>query len=315
MITELMIFAGAGWVGLNIGANDAGYCMGACVGGGALGFRRAMLVAAVFAFVGGLFGGEVTRTISQNVLLPRDLTSTVAATCLLVTGSVVAAATFFGIPVSTSHGIVLGIIGAGLGIGAAIETEGVFTVASAWALLPLVMILLSFLLTVALKSVLSRVGSLAGLEITLKYMLVASGIYASFALGASHAGLAGGLLEGAGIMGRFQATLLGSISIAVGLLLLSGRVIKTVAEGITALSPTSAFAMQLSASIGLNICSILGIPVSSSQSIVAAAVGVGLAQGGTAINTRQVTKIALFWIMIPLGTLVVTYLLMHFVVG
>jgi len=313
MMISYLVIAGATWVGFNIGANDGANCVGACIGGGALGFRKAVLLGAAFAFVGGLFGTKVTATISQDVLLPSDLTPMAAAACLFAAGSVVALATTFGMPVSTSHATVLAMVGVGLGTKAHIEMANLAKIVSSWVILPVAMIGLSFLIITVLKSLLSRVSSLVNLEIILKYMLIASSMYASFALGASHAGLAGGMVEGAEILGRFGATLLGSFCIAAGVLFFGGRVIRTLAEGITPLSPVSAFAMQLSAAVGLNVCSILGLPVSSSQAIVAAAVGVGLAQRGTAVNSRQIAKIVVFWIVIPIGTFLATYLFFQFI--
>lgn len=308
MLLELLILASALYVGFNIGANDAANTMGACVGGGALGLRRAVLIAAVFALIGGFFGANVTKTIAQDVLPQGNITQIAAVVCLFVSGGIVALATIGAIPVSTSHAIVLAMVGAGLAMGSDLKLENLFWLAFAWVMLPLGIIALSFAVVNLMKSILSRVQSLVDLEITLKCLLIFSGIYASFALGASHAGLVGGMLEGTALMGRFQATLIGSSAIAIGVLLLSGRVIRTVGEGIIPLSPTSAFAMQLSAAIGLTICATIGIPVSSSQSVVAAAIGVGLAQGGSTINKRQVTKIAATWVLVPIAAMIITYL-------
>ncbi len=310
MLVEILILAGALYVGFNIGSNDAANCVGACVGGGALGLRRAMVLSAIFALLGGVLAGSgVTKTIAEDVLL-EDLSPWAAAVCLFASGGIVAIATFRGIPVSTSHAIVLALVGAALAMDARLNIDELFSMAIAWVLLPLAIIALSYLVILLLSRLLARISSLVRLEITLKYLLILGGIYASFALGANHAGLAGGMLEGVDLLDHTYAKLLGSIAIALGVLVLSGRVIRTVGQGITTLAPTSAFAMQFSAAIGLTVCSILGIPISSSQTIVAAAIGVGLAQGGSTINRGQVLKIAAYWVIVPVATMVTAYLIM-----
>jgi PiT family inorganic phosphate transporter len=315
MLVEFLIITSALYVGFNIGANDAANTMGACVGGGALGLRRAVLLAGVFVVLGGVLAGSgVAKTISEEIIPSGDLTPVAAAVCLFASGGVVALATIKGIPVSTSHAIILALVGAGLAMGTRLNADKLFWLAAAWVLLPIGMVVLSFALISTLQSFLSRVGSLVQLEIILKYMLIFSAVYASFALGANHAGLAGGMLEGVVFKGsglsRFYATTIGSLTIAAGVILLSGRVIRTVGEGITALSPTSAFAMQFSTAVGLTVCSVFGLPVSSSQAVVAAAVGVGLAQGGSTINKRQVARIAGYWVLVPLGTMAICYFAM-----
>jgi phosphate/sulfate permease len=68
--------------------------------------------------------------------------------------------------------------------------------------------------------------------------------------------------------------------------------------------------MQISAALGLTVCSIFGIPISSSQTIVAAAIGVGLSRGGGGVDRYQVEKIAVYWLVIPLATMAITFALM-----
>jgi len=314
MILELLVLASALAVGFNIGANDAANTMGACVGGGALGLRRAVTLAAVFVFLGGILGTKVTETISEGIVAPSELTSPVVVVCLLASGGLVALATLRGLPVSTSHAVVMAIVGAGLALEAKLNTTQLFWMASAWVIFPLATIPLSFLIVRTVKKGLSRAKTLVGFEIAIKYLLIFSGIYASFALGASHAGLAGGLLEGSGFIGRFPATIASSLAIGVGVFLLSRRVIRTIGREITSLSPVSALAMQLSAAIGLMVCSILGYPISSSQGIVAAAIGVGLSEGRTSVNRRKIGSIVLSWLLVPAGAVAICFLLVRTVI-
>ncbi|HIE47743.1 TPA: hypothetical protein EYP84_02490 [Candidatus Bipolaricaulota bacterium] len=65
------------------------------------------------------------------------------------------------------------------------------------------------------------------------------------------------------------------------------------------LDPVSASAAQLAAAVGVHFFSILGIPVSTSQSVVGAVVGVGLVHGVRAIERRRVLEILGGWVATP----------------
>jgi PiT family inorganic phosphate transporter len=110
----------------NIGANDVANAMGTSVGSGALTLRRAIIVAAVFEFAGAVFfGSHVTDTIRKGVLdfggedfsyeLSQKLMYGFMA-ALLAAAIWLTIATRFGLPVSTTHSIVGGVIGMGLWI-------------------------------------------------------------------------------------------------------------------------------------------------------------------------------------------------------
>ncbi len=130
-----------------IGANDVANAMGTSVGSGSLHLGGAILVAGVFEFCGAFFvGGHVTDTVrkgmldmtvvmaQQQVLLHGMLAALAAAATLLV------AATFFGLPVSTTHSIVGAIVGFGVvGLGADVVNWGkVAQIVISWGTSPLI---------------------------------------------------------------------------------------------------------------------------------------------------------------------------------
>ena len=108
----------------NIGANDVANAMGTSVGSGALTLRRAIIVAAVFEFCGAVFfGSHVTDTIRKGVLdfgtdgFSEELSQKLMygfMAALLAAAIWLTIATRFGLPVSTTHSIVGGVIGMGL---------------------------------------------------------------------------------------------------------------------------------------------------------------------------------------------------------
>jgi len=95
---------------------------------------------------------------------------------------------------------------------------------------------------------------------------------------------------------------LGAIGIVIGLATLGARVIKTVGTAITHLTPSRGFAAELSAASTVVIASGAGLPISTTQTLVGAVLGVGLARGIAALNLGVVRNIFISWVItLPVG--------------
>lgn len=95
---------------------------------------------------------------------------------------------------------------------------------------------------------------------------------------------------------------LGAVGIVIGLATLGARVIKTVGTAITHLTPSRGFAAELSAASTVVIASGTGLPISTTQTLVGAVLGVGLARGIAALNLGVVRNIFISWIItLPVG--------------
>ncbi|MDX1677543.1 inorganic phosphate transporter [Arsukibacterium sp.] len=95
---------------------------------------------------------------------------------------------------------------------------------------------------------------------------------------------------------------LGGIGIVIGLATLGARVIKTVGTAITHLTPSRGFAAELSAASTVVIASGAGLPISTTQTLVGAVLGVGLARGIAALNLGVVRNIFISWVItLPVG--------------
>jgi inorganic phosphate transporter, PiT family len=95
---------------------------------------------------------------------------------------------------------------------------------------------------------------------------------------------------------------LGAIGIVLGLLMLGHRVIATVGKNITQLTPSRGFACELSAATTVVFASGLGLPISTTHTLVGAVLGVGLARGLAALNLGVVRTIFMSWIItLPAG--------------
>ncbi|NIA06142.1 MAG: phosphate permease [Actinobacteria bacterium] len=91
--------------------------------------------------------------------------------------------------------------------------------------------------------------------------------------------------------------LLGGVGIAAGLMILGYRVIRTVGANITDLTPSRGVAADIAATITVLVCSKIGLPISTTHTLIGAIIGVGLARGITAINARIVRSIFFSWIL------------------
>lgn len=95
---------------------------------------------------------------------------------------------------------------------------------------------------------------------------------------------------------------LGGLGIVAGLALFGHRVIATIGEGITHLTPSRGFAAEMAAACTVVIASGTGLPISTTQTLVGAVLGVGLARGISALNLGIVRNIVISWIVtLPAG--------------
>jgi PiT family inorganic phosphate transporter len=118
-----------------------------------------------------------------------------------------------------------------------------------------------------------------------------------------------GVIDSGGLIGSKSSLpvgilLVGGVGIVFGLVTYGHKVIATIGTGITQLTPSRGFAATLAAAATVVIASGTGLPVSTTQVLVGAVLGVGLARGMTALNTRVINKIFLSWLItLPAGAL------------
>jgi len=138
-----------------IGANDVANAMGTSVGSRALSLRQAVVIAAIFEFLGAvLAGGQVTATVRKGIIDPGLLAGSPELLVFGMLASLLAAgvwlmvASYFGWPVSTTHTIVGAIVGfAMVGIGiTAVQWAKVGSIVASWVVSPLLAGALAFAL-------------------------------------------------------------------------------------------------------------------------------------------------------------------------
>lgn len=134
-----------GYMAINIGANDVANNVGPAVGSGALTLAGAIAIAAIFEAGGALIaGGDVVSTIKKGIIDPSLISDSNVFTWLMMAALLAAAlwlniATYVGAPVSTTHSIVGGVLGAGIAAaGWSVADWGTMgTIAASWIISPL----------------------------------------------------------------------------------------------------------------------------------------------------------------------------------
>lgn len=111
---------------------------------------------------------------------------------------------------------------------------------------------------------------------------------------------------------------LGAIGIVIGLATYGRKVMMTVGEGITHLTPSRGFAAELAAASTIVVASGTGLPISTTQTLVGAVLGVGIARGIAAINLKVVRDIFLSWLItVPAGAIlaIIFFYCLKFILG
>ncbi len=296
------------YFGWGIGANDAANTFGPQVGANVISFRSAVWFAALFAFVGAVVEGpKVFPTLSRLTTLTLEM-SVIAA---LAAGGTMHLLTKYGFPVSSSHSIVGALVAAGLfrhsGFDAVILTRLAVSMITA----PVGAAIVAYLLYRLLGVVLPRqLGIGIFFQTAVRLAGIGIGCYAAYALGSNNVGNAVAPFVGVGLLTPSAGAALGGVAIAAGVLTYSKNVILMVGKQITALDPVSALVAVGATALTVHLFTQLAIPVSTSQAVVGAVLGVGLTKGMVAINPKMFYLIPMGWVISVAGSGAVTYVLM-----
>ncbi|MFH0878704.1 MAG: anion permease [Lentisphaerota bacterium] len=297
----LLMGAAIGW---SIGANDAANSLGTAVGSRVLTLRQAILLISVCGFLGAfLYGGSVTKTIGKGIVPLDTLPPTVATFIALVSAFSaccwVVMATAWKMPISTSHSIVGAVAGAGLAVSAPVKWTVLRDIFLCWVLTPLGAAFLGFILYIIVRATLPRMIPEKYSKFVVSTLVIVSGCYVAFTWGSNDVANATGVIAGAGIIKLTPAVLLGGLAIVIGIVTWGYKVIETVGSELTTLTPLMAFSAQLASSLNVHLYTILGVPVSTSHSIVGAIFGVGLVRGLRMLNIKIMREIVTCWIATP----------------
>ncbi|MCF6335743.1 MAG: inorganic phosphate transporter family protein [Spirochaetales bacterium] len=341
-MATIIVFLSSGlFLGWSLGANDAANVWGTAVGTRMVGFKKAALVCSIFVILGAVISGTGASHTLGKLGAINELAG--AFTVALAAALSVFWMTKAALPVSTSQAIVGAIIGWNFFSGSVIDMKALTKILGTWIFSPilsaLVAIVLYFLVAFILKYWKVHLIRLDGIT---RIALLAAGAFGSYSLGANNiANVMGVFVESAAglftdfsvgnlfqVNGVQQLFFLGGVAIAVGVFTYSKKVMLTVGAGIYELTPITAFIVVLSSSIVLflfaskglkdilvshNLPSFPLVPVSSSQSIVGAVIGIGLAKGGRNLNLKVLGRISGGWIATPVIAAAVSFVVLFIV--
>ncbi len=312
LLVPIVLLMGAA-VGWSIGANDAANSLGTAVGSKVLTLRQAIVLITIFGFLGAfLQGSYVIKTIGKGIVPMNTLDKNAALYLALVASFAACAwvvlATYWKMPISTSHSIVGAIAGAGLAMHAPVKWKVLIDVFICWIFTPVGAAVLGYIFFSLFKNTLYRIIPRRHLRFTLAALIILSGCYVAFTWGANDVANCVGVISGAGILTPQACIILGGLAIVLGIVTWGYKVIETIGSEITHLVPIMAFSAQLASAINVHIYTVFGIPVSTSHSIVGAIFGVGLVRGMRVLNLRIMREIAVCWVATPFVSGLISFL-------
>jgi len=290
-------------LGWSLGANDSANIFGTGVATGTIKYRTAISLTAIFVLLGALLEGPKCMKIVGEL---SSLLTIEAFYCSLAAAITMAVLTYLAIPASASQAIIGAVIGAGILSGAA-DFSKFYKIIICWIVTPVSGIVFGYFLHRSLRHVLDKtITNITHLNYIYSIGILVAGCYGAYSLGSNNVANVTGVYVGSGLLSAGMASLIGGISIAFGSLTYGKKVMMTVGKGIAPLDPFSAFITILAEALTLHIFTQIGVPVSSSQAIVGAVVGVGIVGGLRTVSTKVLTKITIGWFMTPLAAGILT---------
>ncbi len=305
-------------VGWSIGANDAANSLGTAVGSKVLTLRQAIILIVIFGFLGAyLQGAYVTKTIGKGIV-PLDQLEKQAAMYMALIATFAACvwvvlATYWKMPISTSHSIVGAVAGAGLAVGAPVRWKMLLDIFICWIFTPIGAAVLGYIFFRVLQNLFYRLLPRKFIKPIVFFLVIASGCYVAYTWGANDVANSVGVISGVGVLTQKASVIFGGLAIVIGIMTWGYKVIETVGSEITRLLPIMALSAQLASAVNVHLYTIFGIPVSTSHSIVGAICGVGLVRGIRVLNFRIMKDMILCWMATPFISGVISYIVLQII--
>lgn len=295
------------------GANDCANSIATTVSTRVLSPGKAILLAAILNTAGAFCTTEVAKTIGKGLLPAEQMTKLVVLSAII--GAIVwaAFATHKGIPISITHSIIGGVMGAGIAsVGPSVLQ---------WAVLKKVIIgmitspvfgfVLAFLLMVLLFWALARMRP-GPVNKTFGKLQIVSASFMAFSHGMNDTQNAMGIITAALLAQGYIATfevpvwviMISALFMGIGTYVGGKRVIKTMGMKMAEIKPIHGFAAETASAIVITGASALGIPISTTHVISTAIMGAGSVRRFSAVRWGIVKQIIITWILtIPAAAL------------
>ena len=335
----VLIFLTSGlFLGWSLGANDAANVFGTAVGSRMVRFTTAALICGVFVVLGAFVSGTgAAQTLGKLGSVNALGGSFMAA---LAAGLTVYWMTKLGLPVSTSHAIIGSIIGWNLFSDSYTDITSLLKILSTWIICPLLSAVIAALLFTLAKIFVRKIGvGLIRMDGYTRLALILAGAFGAYSLGANNIANVMGVFvpvapfpdlqfgQDFSVSSAQQLFLVGGLAIAVGVFTYSKRVMMTVGSELMTLTPLAAWVAVMSHSIvlflfaserleqllaNMSLPTIPLVPVSSSQAVVGAVIGIGMLQGGREIQWPRIYGIVRGWVITPVSSCLLCFVGLYF---
>ncbi len=307
------------------GFHDAANSIATVVSTRVLPPRAGVLWAAFFNFVAAFgFGVGVATTIGKGIILPSVVNEWLILATLIGAIAWDVITWWFGLPTSSSHALVGGLVGAGVvgGGWSVVQFQGLFTIAAFIVLSPAVGLLAAVGLIFITTRIVRKFSRQPVDKAFRRLQLVSAALY-SLGHGTNDAqktmGIIAVLLFTQGLIGPvfyvpFYVILMAHAAIAIGTYTGGWRIVRTMGMQITKLAPFGGFSAETAAASMLFLTAHLGIPVSTTHTIAGAIIGVGATRRLSAVRWWVARRIVWAWFLtIPASAAIsaVAYLLLR----
>jgi PiT family inorganic phosphate transporter len=297
------------------GMHDSANSIATVVSTRVLAPKHAVVWAAFFNFVAfAVFGVHVANTIGKGLVDPAIVDTAVVAGALIGASIWSWITIKLGIPVSSSHALIGGMVGAGIskaGTGV-LQYDKLKTTVAFIFLSPLIGMIFGFGLMIAVFWIFRR-KSPSQVDRTFRIGQLLSAALYSLSHGGNDAqktmGIIAVLLYSNGLLGEkfyvpFWVVLSCHAVIALGTMMGGWKIVHTMGNKVTKLKPVGGFCAETGAGLSIMICSFLGVPVSTTHTITGAIVGVGSTQRLSAVRWGVAGRIVWAWFLtIPFAAL------------
>ncbi|WP_434511326.1 inorganic phosphate transporter [Desulfitobacterium sp. AusDCA] len=318
----LVVFSALAFDYIN-GFHDTANAIATSVSTRALTPRRAVVLAACFNFLGALYSTGVAQTLAKDIVSPQYATSEVVIAALL--GAIVwnLITWYFGIPSSSSHAIIGGMIGAaaahaGFGI---LHWNGLTKIVLALIFSPIAGMILGFIIMKALFFIFKRVAP-SKVNHGFRKMQILSAALLAFNHGSNDAQKSMGIITLALVAVGMQAStnlvpplwvkIACALAMAAGTSIGGWRIIRTMGGKIFKLEPINGFAADLSSSLVIWTATAfpgLHLPVSTTHVVSGSIMGVGSAKRVSAVRWGVAEQMLMAWVVtIPSTALIAGFI-------
>ena len=313
-ILLILIITAAVGFGIANGFNDAANSVATVIGTRTLSPRAAIIMAAFFEFAGAATGNAVAITIGNGIIDPEFLTMGIVLSGVMAIIIWAVVTTHYGMPISLTHGLVAGLVGAGMAMGSTkiIIWRTLARVFSAVGFAPFLGFGGGFLAMLAILWLFQKTRPSKIRSIFSKLHILSSAFLA-YSHGKNDGQMPIGLIMMALVTSPYydrglwqHLSLLDSNtwwiivisagSISFGTAIGGWRVIKTLGLKVTTLRPVQGFTATGSASTVIELASYYGIPVSTTHCVSSAIMGVGATRRLSAVRWGIAKDIVLTWI-------------------